>query len=134
MAEIIGAVSASLHLTEKVVRYCRSLRSASRDAETLADEVETVKKALQALRDVLQQPTHCIPLPRTSSIFSAVQRCQTQLKGLETRLAPHAPGNGMERLWRRVTWPLQHQDTAEAVQSLHRYVQLFHFATTLDGL
>jgi len=134
MAEIIGAVSASLHLTEKVVRYCRSLRSASRDAETLADEVGAVEKGLQALRDALQQPIHHIPLPRTSSLFSAVQKCQAQLKGLETRLAPHASGTSIERLWRRVTWPLQHQDTAEAVRSLHRYVQLFHFATTLDGL
>jgi hypothetical protein len=134
MAEVIGALSASLHLTETVVKYCRSLKSASQDAETLGDEVAAVAQVLLALRESLQQPTHTISLQRTSTLFSAIQNCQAQLKGLEASLAPHVSGNRLEKLWRRATWPLQHQDTTEAVRTLHRYVQIFHFAATLDGL
>jgi hypothetical protein len=134
MAEVIGTLSASLHLTETVVKYCRSLRSASRDAETLGDEVAAVAQVLLVLRESLQHQTRSIPLQRTSTLFSAIQNCQAQLKGLEARLAPHVSGSRLEKLWRRATWPLQHQHTIEAVRTLHRYVQIFHFATTLDGL
>jgi len=52
--EIIGAVSASLHLTESLFKYFRAFKDPSQDAERLAEEVAGVDRVLQ----VSESSTH----------------------------------------------------------------------------
>ena len=134
MAEVIGAVSASLHLTKELIRYCRSFKSASADAVNLAQEVAAIAQVLQALRQSLQNPPPGVSFQRTStsSLLSSVQDCQRRMKDLENTLAPHVSTLG--KLFKRAKWPLEHRETMENVEALHRFIQIFHFATTLDGL
>ena len=134
MAEFIGAVSASLHLTKEVIRYCQSFKSASAGAASLAQEVAAIAQVLQALRQSLQNPPPGISFQQTSSssLLSSLQDCQRRMQDLEDSLAPHVSRLG--RLFKRAKWPLEHQETMENVEALHRFIQIFHFATTLDGL
>ncbi len=134
MAEVIGAVSASLHLTKELIRYCRSFKSASADAANLAQEVEAIAQVLQALRQSLQNPRPGTSFQQmsSSSLLASVQDCQRRMKDLEDSLAPHVSTLG--KLFKRAKWPLEHRKTVENIEALHRFVQIFHFATTLDGL
>ena len=132
MAEILGAVSASIHLTEKVTKYCRSFKSASADAGKLADELAAVDQVLQTLQQLMQRPPPGLVFKQTSSLLPSIQQCERRMRVLEANLAPHASKLG--RLLKRAKWPLDHQETLATVEALHRCVQIFHFATTLDGL
>ncbi len=134
MAEVIGAVSASLHLTKELMKYCQSFKSASADAANLAQEVAAIAQVLQALRQSLQNPPPGVSFQQTSSssLLSSVQDCQRRMKNLENSLAPHVSRLG--KLFKRAKWPLEQQETLENVEALHRFIQIFHFATTLDGL
>ena len=132
MAEIIGALSASLHLTEKLVKYCRSFKDASADAANLVEEVAAVNRVLQALRQTLNNPPPGISFQQTSSLLVSVQNCERRLRDIEIKLVPHVSTLG--RFFKRAKWPLEHRETMENVESLHRFVQTFHLATTLDGL
>lgn len=134
MAEVIGALSASIHLAEVVFQYCKALRSASLDAVYLGQQVAAVSQVLQMLRDSLEHPPAGVSFQRTSSLLSSIEDCRKQLSALEDILAACTPAGALESLWKRATWPLKLKDTQEAVKTLHRYVQIFHFATTADGL
>jgi hypothetical protein len=132
MAEVIGTLSASLHLAEKLVKYCRSFKTASTDAANLAEEVAAVNRVLQGLRQSLNNPPPGISFHKTSSLLVSIQDCERRLRSIETKLVPHVSALG--RLFKRAKWPLDHGETVENVESLHRFVQTFHLATTLDGL
>lgn len=54
------------------------------------------------------------------------------MQALEASLAPHVSKLG--KLFKRAKWPLHQLETVETVQALHRFVQIFHFASTSDGL
>ena len=132
MAEILGSVSASIHLTEKLIKYCRAFKSATVDAANLAEEVAAVGHALQTLQESIENPPRGLSFPKTSSLSASIRNCERRMRVLETSLAPHA--SRFRNLLKRAKWPLRQQETAEAVQALHRFVQIFHYATTSDGL
>lgn len=132
MAEVLGAVSASLHLAEKLVQYCRSFKSASEDAANLAEEIAAVSQVLGTLQRSVQNPPPGLSFQQTSSLLSSLQNCMRRMQVLEDSLAPHVSDLG--NLLRRAKWPLRHKETVETVQALHRFVQIFHFASTADGL
>lgn len=132
MAEVLGAVSASLHLAEKLVKYCRSFKSASEDAANLVEEIAAVSQTLGALQQSVKNPPQGLSFHQTSSLLFSIRNCEQRLQVLERLLAPHV--SRLENLLQRAKWPLHHRETVETVRALHRFVQIFHFATTSDGL
>ncbi|KAK1757325.1 hypothetical protein QBC47DRAFT_154070 [Echria macrotheca] len=132
MTDVIGAISASLHLTKEVVKYCRCFKSAPSDAANLATEVAAIGRVLEDLQQSLRSSTSRVSFQQTSSLLSCIQDCHRRMQELEASLAPHVSKLG--RLLGRAKWPLNQRETVEKVEALHRFMRVFHFATTLDGL
>jgi len=139
MAEVIGAISASLHLAQTIITYFSGVHDAPRHAADLKGELEAVSQVLGFLRDFLHGRSQAggnTRFDRTCVLFSAATGCERRLKAVDATLAPLlAPGvDPVTRLWRRATWPLAREETMESVRAIHRYAQVFHFATTVEGL
>jgi len=75
-----------------------------------------------------------VTFERTCVLFSAASGCQRRLQAVHDALAPLLTRNRAVRLWSRVTWPLAREETVENVQAIHRFAQVFHLATTIEGL
>ncbi len=133
---ILGAISASVDLAERILKYFSEFRNAPRHAADLVGEVVAVGHVLGMLRSRLQGENAVgNAYNRTSVLFFAVNGCQTRLKEVHDILEPLLSAQpGIFKLWHRLKWPLEQDDVVEIVLSLHRYAQIFHFAVNLDGL
>jgi hypothetical protein len=133
---ILGAISASLHLTEKILEYSSSLRHAPQEAADLMTEVISIGHSIRSLRAYLEgeNARGSNTFARTSVLFFAVNGCHSQLQAVHDTLDSVVSSKGFTRFWRRLEWPFQKKDVLSAVKALHRYAQIFHFAVNMDAM
>lgn len=133
---IIGVLSASAHLAEKIYVYFSAFKDAPRHAAELVAEVVVVGHVLGTLHTHLQQDgaNGSNSFARTSVLFFAVNGCKKRLEEIHSVLKPLVSEKTILKFWSRLKWPLEKNDTIDAVAALHRYAQIFHFAASLDGL
>lgn len=133
-ASLIGAISASLHLVKEIANYFNSFHDAPKHAADLSEELVAVSHVLGMLRKALEERTANVRFDRTSVLFFAASGCRRRLQAVHDALAPLFAANHVLRLFRRITWPFSREETLEDVQAIHRFAQVFHFATTVEGL
>ena len=132
---IIGVVSASISLVDSIYKYTSSFKGAPKRAAELAAEVTTIGEVLRMLRDHLtRENAKSNAFERTSVLFFAANGCNQRLQQIHDTLSRLTSGGGLSRFLRRLKWPLDENDTVQAVAALHRYAQIFEFAFNLDGL
>jgi len=129
---IIGVISASLHLVEKVTTQIVHFKQAPGEADDLRKEITSVGVVLEILKSRIEQDSGSFP--HTTALFVYVQGCQRQLKSIGDSLELPASSRRIEHIWGRIKWASDRKNVLEAVDSLHRYAHIFHFALTSDGL
>jgi len=133
---VLGAVSASVDLADRILKYFRGFRDAPRHAADLVGEVVAVGHVMGTLRARLQTANAAgNTYDRTSVLFFAVNGCQTRLQEVSDLLQPVlSDQSGLRKFWNRLKWPLEKDQAVEIILALHRYAQILHFAAELDGL
>jgi hypothetical protein len=130
MAEINGLISSSVSLAKKIYQYIDSVANAPQCAKDFAAEANVAAGVLQMLTGHLQSQTNN-SFDRTSVLFSAANGCKQQFEDIFKKLEPLT---GASHSFHRFIWPLHETDTRRAIESLHRYVQIFSFVFNLDGM
>jgi hypothetical protein len=133
---IIGLISATVHLTETISSQIPHFKDAPKEAEDLRKEVIAVGLVLEKLKSLLQQNavTGNTSFTFTSALFSSVEGCQNKLKDICDSLELFPSERKIIRIWGRLKWVADRNNVLEAVASLHRYTQIFHFALSIDGM
>jgi hypothetical protein len=132
---IVGLVSACVSLADRLYQYTSSFKDAPKCVADLSAEISAIQTVLKMLRDHLQQESHKGgAFERTSVLFFAGDGCKKRLESLETKLPLSVSESKLIRFLRRSKWPLDEDDTIKEVEALQRYVQLFNFALTIEGL
>jgi hypothetical protein len=133
---LLGTLSASLHLAEKIFQYYVKFEDAPRHAQELVGEVRAVGHVMGMLRSHLEGEIERgnNAFDRTSVLFFAADGCGKQLEDVHDVLMPLLSNHSFRRFWNRLRWPLESEDAFNAIKSLHRYAQIFHFAVNLDGM
>lgn len=132
---IVGLVSASVSLADRIYGYVSSCKHASEAAQDVAAQVSSVGKVLCMLRTHLERENSLgNSFDRTSVLFFAVDGCNQQLEKIHKRIAPYISGSRGSQLIQSIKWPLDKDDISEAVGALRGYTQIFHFAVNLDGM
>jgi hypothetical protein len=133
---ILGAISASVHLTENILEYFSSFRQAPQEAADLMAEVISIGHLSHSLRAHLERENArgSNVFARTSVLFFAVNGCHSQLQAVHDTLASVISSKKFTRLWRRLEWPLKKKDALVAIKALHRYAQIFHFTVNMDAM
>ena len=134
-ATILGMIASSAKIAHQIYSFTIAVKHAPSEVQDLTQELLAVANVLEMLRTHLEQErAKGREFHRTSVIFSSVDGCNKQLVEIHKKLSPVASGGRVTRFINRLKWPLTHQETMDAMAALHRYVQLFHFAVSIDGL
>ncbi|KAK0641814.1 hypothetical protein B0T16DRAFT_461843 [Cercophora newfieldiana] len=133
---ILGVISASVHLTEKIVELSSRVKNAPKEALELLSEVMSIGHSIRSLRTHLQreEARGNNAFAQTSVLFFAINGCHGQLEALHKTLDAVSSASGFARFWHRLEWPFERRDALDAVKSLHRYAQIFHFAVSMDAI
>lgn len=137
-ATVIGAVSATLAMVQVTHQCLKAFTEASHDAQSLLQEITGIEQLLNTvhhrLEDTARQPGANINFTHTSLLSTHLEVCRNRLQKLHKVLGPLTSKKSLRKAFGRLKWPLTKGDTLEQVEALHRLAQVFHFATTLDGL
>ncbi len=132
---ILGMVAAAAKTAHLIYEYSSAVKHAPAEARELSEELLAVANVLGMLRAHLEQENskgHAFD--RTSVIFSAVDGCNRRLQDISSALSTVPARSKLSRFISRLKWPMNRQDTVDAITALHRYLQIFHFAVSIDGL
>ena len=126
---VAGLISLCLEITILTRQYVHSARNASKDLRELLQELSALDGVLRQLSQFLENDAiHEASFSRTSALFQTQSACEAKLKDICTRLLQRH--DKPTSAW---TWPFTKTEHREAVMAIHRWVQTFQFALTIDG-
>ena len=133
---IVGVLGVCVQLAKEIIRYSTSFKHAPEHATNLVAEVAAVDHVLSTLHTHLEKENvkGRSTFARTSVLYFAVNGCQKRLKDIHDTIQSLVSRNKYRKFWGRLTWPFEKSETMDAMFALHRFVQIFHFSLSLDGL
>src|SRR5438034_3416701 len=129
VTSVAGIASLAIQLTQVLHDYCSNVRSAFKDIENLAQEMEALGKVLKRLETFLdEEDMKGNRFDQSASVLaSAIKTCGATLRDLEKSLkgpAERSAGKFIERLM----WPFRKEEVQKMVESLRRYNHIFQFS------
>jgi hypothetical protein len=129
---VIGLVISVMGVAQVVNKYITSYQDAPLLAKALQEEVSIINSLLATLQKTLQSQAEAT-FTTTSALFCALNGCNQQLQKIQKMIAIREPGK-LAHFVHRIKWPFSEQESKDAVNTLHQFTQLFHFAITMEGL
>lgn len=124
-----------IHLTYEVVQithhYFQGVRNAAEDIRELLAELATLNDVLPRLHQFLQvDKTTQSGFSQESVLVLAYQACKERLQMIESKLSKKSNNR---KIIKSLAWPFVGKEHREIISSIHRWVQIFQFALTIDG-
>ncbi len=138
MAEILGLVSAAVSLADRVHSFASKLKNAPDTAQEICREMVITREALSILLNHIKATnTTSNDFDKTTVLFCAVDGCSKQLEKIDSKVSLLVPKDGSTSgpsMLGRARWAMEEDEVTKMMQSLRGYVQVFHFAASMDGL
>jgi hypothetical protein len=131
-ASITSLISFSIESITLIYKYVSGVKDAPKTVLRLQRELDLLKAVLRNLEALLKSPSQA--LQETSALFKAANKCNYELKELQNTLEGFSKRKSMRRVFHLLKWPLDEEDTLKIVESLHRYLTIFEFSLTIDGI
>ncbi|KAK3319748.1 ankyrin repeat-containing domain protein [Cercophora scortea] len=133
-ASVAGLISLSLQVTQILSEYASSVKNAAEESSQLSNELGALTSALEALDRFLATPSaQAKPFNNTSALLSASHSCRSHLDSLKSTLEKFMGATEGKKWYRRLAWPLKKEEQTHAVNTIHRFTQIFHFSISVDG-
>jgi hypothetical protein len=133
---ITAGVAGLLSITIQLIQIAGKFKHNSR-SEQLYDfifELNSLAEVLKRLQGFLSTQEHTQYFDQISVFVSSSTRCKTKLSKLLQKLQTTVSGtNKIKRVIDTLIWPLDEKEHRETIKDLQRYIQLFHFALTVEG-
>jgi hypothetical protein len=131
---LVGIASLALEVTQILHSYHSSVRSASKDAETLKIVVEALGSSSKQLSRFLEidrgNQKH---FNSTASVLALTTTdCTSTLKELEKRLGGSRK-QGIGKTLEQLSWPFRKEQVQAIIENLRRYNQILQFSLSIDG-
>jgi Fungal N-terminal domain of STAND proteins len=133
-ASITGLIGFSLDSIALIYKFVTGVKDASQTVSKLQQELDSLKTVLDMLGALLKRDESENILQQTSALFKAANKCNRELRDLQHTLDGVSKGHVMWRVFHKLKWPLEEDDTVRVVESLNRYVTVFQLSLTVDGL
>ena len=131
---LAGLLSLTIELSKIITDYIGAVNNAPKDAQELFTEISTLAQTLERLVKFLRSENEKgNSVDQTSVLCSARNACQDQLQSLFQKLVKITEGDKLSQSMQRFKWPYSEKETRQAVESLHRCTQTFHFSLTIEG-
>ena len=126
---IAGLISLGLEITILTRQYAQGGHDASKDVRELLQELSALDDVLRQLSQFLENDAiDNSSFSRTSALFQTQSACEAKPKEIYTKLLRRH-----DKPIKALTWPFIKKEHREAVMAIHRWVQTFHLALTIDG-
>lgn len=128
---IAGLISLALEVTQITCQYVNGVRNAAKEINHLLAELSALVNVLRRLYCFLQDSRiNKSNFNHTSVLFLTHRACDEQLQALRSSLLKRSNGH---RMIKSLTWPFVKREHQETVLAIHRWVQIFQFALTING-
>lgn len=134
-ANVIAVIDLSAKACGVLYRYAKSVKDCSKSVEKLEQELLTVQKTLNGLRDIadrLDAACQAEPPPLISQLSTALKDCETTLGALIGELEGRRRNKIREKLHWQLKWPIKEPEVVDFVSRLARYQQTFQEALQVD--
>lgn len=129
---IAGLISFGLQLAGTIHKYASSAKHAKETIGKLHQEMNSLNEVIKDLEVFVRD--HMEVINPDSSLMLAISGCQAWLEDLEKQIPTISSRHIMSRVFHRLKWPFDEEETRQAAEDLHRFSQTFHFALTIQGL
>lgn len=137
---IASVISLALQLATVANDFASYTKDAISGPKRLLEELKALSAVLEQLQDLLTTQASSLTFSKTSVLYMANDGCRARLNRLLEKLqqcskadADGKPVRKVSYTLHRMKWPLQVKETREAAEDIHRYVQVFMFALTVEG-
>lgn len=137
---VASLISLTLQVATLTTDFANYTSDAIRGPKSLFSELKALSSVLEQLEALLTAQTSCLTFTKTSVLFVANEGCRKELGILLEKLKKHGSvrkdgtdGGKVRYVLRRIQWPLQARETRDAVEGIHRYVEVFMFALNIEG-
>lgn len=131
---VAGLVGLTIEITKLITAYADSVKNAAEESLQLAQELSALQSTLDELSRFLKsqsaKPSSFSP---TSTLVLATSSCYDSLKILQDILGKFMQVSEGKKWYRKLAWPLKREDHLQAVSTIHRFTQIFHFSLSIDG-
>jgi len=130
-ASIAGLLSLGVQVSQIARDYVNGVRRASNDVEEFLQELGALVKVLRQLDELLKgDRIGKVNFNQTSVLFLAHDACQKELIASRSKLLSRSHGH---KIIRALAWPFVKNEHQQTIAAMHRWVQTFQFALTIDG-
>lgn len=137
---IVGVLTVASQLISMGYSYGSSVGDFPEEVRNLIGELTSLSGILSALRAVVDQPPpyqidgSMNPQPSLIAEFlnDPLEECGKSLQSLLKSLENQRVGSKMQKIFKRVTWPLKDSETKDLFSRLERYKQTFSLALSAD--
>jgi len=135
-SSVISTVGSVITTGYQVYTYVSGVKNASKSARKLEVEAAALDQALRQIRGFLEkrEAEKKTSYDRTSVLFRTLNGCNEELQSLLDQLSHFRSPHRLSRIFHRVTWPLNEDDTIKAAEALHRYAQIFQLSLATNSL
>lgn len=130
---VAGLLSLTIQITQLTVEYVKGVKKVSADVEEFRQELTALAHVLGLFDEFLKVKASNVAFRDTSVLSAANSSCEQQLQKLLIKLEKNSKGGRISRAVDRLKWPFDEKEHHKAVEDLHRYVQTFQFALTING-
>ena len=132
-ASVAGLINLSTDVYKAIATYTSSVKEASVDILSLAEELSGLQSVLQRLSSfILSGSISAVSFAQSSALALALQKCGKTLSQLSTRLH-HLQQDRISRVLERLRWPFSEKDTRSTMDVLRRCASTFQFSLTVEG-
>jgi hypothetical protein len=128
---VAGLLQISIEIAKIIGGYVRDVHNAPKVAQDLATEFNTLVQVLMQLKNTLGHKAYKKQFSSSSVLIITISSCQTHLQPILSKLSKSLTKKSS--LLSQLIWPFQKEEIEDTLKILHRYIQTFQFALTLDG-
>jgi len=135
-AGIAGLLSLSIQIHQIVTVHVKSAKNAPKEAQALTQKLTALISVLEQLGRFMAKHAGSGQFEESSLIYSTTKRCEGSLQHLHQTLSKFVLATSKDsKKWRRcLKWPLTKENHQKTISVLHEYLEVFHFALSIDGL
>lgn len=138
MCEVIGLAASVLAIAQLIgslvtagYGYINGFKRAPFDVQLFVEKLSEFNKVLKCLQDYVGENPDSTVLQELSGDGGPLQRCEEQLKRLQTRFQSRT---GIRGVVDRFKWPLKESETLRHTQAIEGYKSTFSLALGMDNL
>ncbi len=134
---IAGLVSLTVEVYGISYKYISGVHDASSSARRFLKELKDLQRVLGHVQRTAKGINEEVIFSNASSCLLSIEKSNEYVKLLEkvrNKLKQQETSSSLRNIVKALTWPFSEKETLDLTQSLHRHLEIYNTALTVDNL